>query len=460
MNNLKKKTKIIFVGIPGKDKFGFPLGLYNLQGYLLKYKPAIKVKLVILKPHAKQIFNDNYYPTFSVNELKKTAEKIVKQKPKIIGFSCYVWNIKTMLKIVSLVKRKRSDAIIVLGGPEASCNAKRLLKKNNNIDYIVIDEGEEKFLKLLENIENKKKRINSIQGLRRHRPLSLKKIPSPYLMGLVNLKKEKNVILETSRGCPFKCAYCSYNIRNYAVVRYYALKKIKREIKYILQNEVKELSIIDDNFNLHEIRAKEILKTIIKHNKKTKTRFFIRADIWPLSRELVFLLKKAHSHLMIGVQSINPKTLQTAQRVNNFLRLEDNLRALDKNKIIYELQFIIGLPGDKYQDIKKEIDWIFSFRPRKVVFQLLRINPDTEFAKNAVKFGLKYSKKPPYIISKSKNMSKKDLIKASMLTAVVSSFISKQTNNKKLDRYCKQLGMSYSDFFELWLKQTHPKIFM
>lgn len=81
-------------------------------------------------------------------DINVIAEKVIAEKPQIIGFCCYIWNINQTLKAAKLIKSELANTIIVFGGPEVSYNAKDVLKENDFIDFIISGEGEEPFLRL------------------------------------------------------------------------------------------------------------------------------------------------------------------------------------------------------------------------------------------------------------------------------------------------------------------------
>lgn len=460
-------NKIVLISIPGYEQNVFPLGLYSLKAYLLKwlkYRPPLTIDLLTLRTRVFERVNNSLYPKFDSKKIKTLIKKIIKQRPKIVGFSCYTWNIKIVLKIIKMIKQKRPLTNIVLGGPEASYYAKSFLENNPGIDFVVIDEGETTFTELIESLIYKKRSLDAIDGLAyrqgdqiklktEHPILNLATVPSPYLMGLVDLKKEKRVVVETSRGCPFKCAYCSYNIRGYAKIRYFPIDQAKKELEYVLTKNVQELHIIDDNFNLYEDRAIKLLKTIIKYHHQTSIKLFVRADVWRLSEKIVKLLKKSGALLLIGIQSLNEETLRIAKRTSKKEVLEHNLKMFDRYHVPYELEFIIGLPGDHYQDIKNNIDWALSYNLKRFSMQVLRINPDTFYQKNARRLGLKYMPSPPYQIYESVSLSRQEIKKAFRLSRAVDYFINEHPYKKIAQEACQRLNYSYSDFFAHWLKK-------
>ena len=74
---------------------------------------------------------------------------IYEEKPDILGFSCYIWNITQTLELATMIKQIWPNCQIILGGPEVSYDADSLLAAQGDIDFIISGEGEESFPQLL-----------------------------------------------------------------------------------------------------------------------------------------------------------------------------------------------------------------------------------------------------------------------------------------------------------------------
>ena len=79
------------------------------------------------------------------------AEKITDEKPDVVAFSCYIWNIAKTLEVCRIIK-SRHDCRIVLGGPEAAYRPKDILEKYDFADYVLSGEGEWTFPDFLDNL--------------------------------------------------------------------------------------------------------------------------------------------------------------------------------------------------------------------------------------------------------------------------------------------------------------------
>ncbi len=143
------------------------------------------------------------------------AESILSENPEILSFSCYIWNIEKTLEICEYIKSK-SNITIILGGPEVSYRAKNVLENYLFIDYILSGEGEETYPQFID-VFTEKGELSTIPGLSYRNNGEIVSIPekeycgtpvSPYTDEYFNNLNGKITYIETSRGCPYRCAFC------------------------------------------------------------------------------------------------------------------------------------------------------------------------------------------------------------------------------------------------------------
>ena len=185
---------------------------------------------------------------WTVNEPREHLLRLVMaEQADLIAFSCYIWNIEQTLKIISDIKKITPETTIVLGGPEASFGIFDLMHDNPAVDFVIKGEGEETFRSLivallqgqttlrqegLADIDNLFFRDgnDTASGPLSRKQLTLDSLPSPFEAGLVDFAKPL-IYYETSRGCPFSCAFCLSSVEG--AVRSFSLERIKKDLLFL-----------------------------------------------------------------------------------------------------------------------------------------------------------------------------------------------------------------------------------
>jgi radical SAM superfamily enzyme YgiQ (UPF0313 family) len=408
-----------------------------------------KMKSILVMFYQTTDFNPNYYYPLSLHYLKAYANKkladdidisiknysvdedsnyvindLLRDNPDVVGFSCYVWNIKQVLETSHLLKKLNPAVKIVLGGPQVTPTADSILTENEGVDVIVRGEGEETFAELLKHYLYNELRIEEIEGIsfradgkiqsNQLRPLikNLDDIPSPFTEGIDDTSH--NILMETQRGCPFECAFCDSH-KNFKSVRYFSLERVKKDLSYLISSGVKRLFLADSTFNLDRKRAKEILRHIVSINKDTDINTELRAEL--LDTELVELLEKAGVKFVeFGLQSTNLITAKNIGRATNLNEFESGIKLLEKSKIQYVIQLIIGLPGDDLSSFKNSMDYVLNLAPDKLQAFDLQLLPGTVLYENADQYGMLFHLTPPHLVIQNKTFSYSDMMKAKQLS--------------------------------------------
>lgn len=434
--------KILLSSICPETGTDIQLALYYLKAYLLKNSPQVQVAI--------EVFTEN-------QSIPAILRKILESKAQVIGFSCYLWNIKKTLEISRRLKKINSRVMIVLGGPEVSPRAQDLLAHEKAIDAVVRGEGEESFAQLI--AQKDLGRINGISFRKNKkiihnpdRPLlrNVDSVPSPYLSGLVNLK-DKNIVdvpLETMRGCYSRCHYCYYH-KNFPVVRYFPLSRVEKELKLILIAKPHEVYLMDATFNSNPRRAKNILKIFIRYNQGANLHVELKAEL--VDEEMARLLSQANAYnIEIGIQSTNPKTLKAINRAFDKKRFKKGIRALNKLKLYYEIQLIDVLPYQSYKNLMDSLDWLYSMRPAKVVIFRLAVLAGTVLREEAEDFGIEHDYRAPYYAYKSNTMTEDEVKKIEKLFYAMDRLYDSQVFQKTLFAFKKRAGVKISTILEDW----------
>ncbi len=283
------------------------------------------------------------------------VKRISELRPRVVGFSCYIWNIDAVRQIIRLLEKEIPDAVIVLGGPEVSYNAAEILKAEPLVRYVISGEGEKPFALLL-NAILREESVDGIPGLSfrtgggvfEARPfVSEADPPSPYSDKYFAALKGRIAYLETSRGCPFSCSFC---LSGYGKVRYFDIDRAKREMLMLAQSGARTIKLVDRTFNANRRRAAELFQFIIDNFDFILNgvcfHFEIAGDL--LDEDTLIILESAPPGLMqfeIGIQSFNAETLAAVNRKTDLERLKSNIKRLvEKRNVHVHIDLIAGLP--------------------------------------------------------------------------------------------------------------------
>jgi anaerobic magnesium-protoporphyrin IX monomethyl ester cyclase len=383
------------------------------------------------------------------------------QKPTVIGFSCYIWNIEETIKVVRMLKKIDPSIIIVFGGPEVSYDTLEWMEKIPEVDFIVMGEGEHTFKQLLTEIEMDRnyRNVNGIAYWKdghvvvtpQMNKLDLKDLPSPYRFSedLSHLGKRVNYI-ETSRGCPFSCQFCLSSIE--VGVRYFDREKIKDDIRYLMKNGAKTIKFVDRTFNISRSYAMEMFRFLIdEHLPGTVFQFEITADI--MRPEVIdFLNKEAPKGLFrfeIGVQSTNDYTNELVMRKQNFSKLMRTVTMVKEGKKIDQhLDLIAGLPEEDYSSFRKTFNDVFELRPEELQLGFLKMLRGTGVRLRAKDHQYIYMDHSPYEILGNNVLSFDDIVKIKQVEDVLEKYWNDHRMDMSIEYLVKNTFSSPFDFFQ------------
>ncbi|MBQ7359384.1 MAG: B12-binding domain-containing radical SAM protein [Lachnospiraceae bacterium] len=368
---------------------------------------------------------------------------IYKQKPDVIGFSCYIWNWTVIQQLVVEIHKLLPKMPIWLGGPEVSFDGPKLLDKYPMVTGIMVGEGEETFRQLLSyyvNLENLKcntkgeqtkagtietEELSQIAGLVLSsgatvpRGLTdLSKVPFLY----DDLKPFENRIIyyESSRGCPFRCSYCLSSIDK--TVRLRDIEIVKKELQFFLDHKVPQVKFVDRTFNCNHNHAMAIWSYILEHdNGVTNFHFEIAADLLKEDEiELLSQMRPGLVQLEIGVQTSNPQTLKEIRRVMDIDHLEQVVAKLSEaNNIHLHLDLIAGLPYEDYESFGKSFDRVYGMKPEQLQLGFLKVLKGSYMEEMAQEYGLVYGSLPPYEVLYTKWLSYEQMLKLKRVEEMV-----------------------------------------
>ena len=391
---------------------------------------------------------------FSINDREeKILEEIIKEKPDVVAFSTYIWNVEMISRLSELIKRVNPNIEILYGGPEVSYDSMVYLKENVG-DYVIEGEGEQTFREFvsyklgeidLKTIRGLVYKENGEVKFNGKRPLmSMDDLVFPYEED--EDLENKIVYYEASRGCPFNCKYClSSTVHG---VRFHSIERVLDELKYFIDKKVRLVKFVDRTFNCNHKFSMAIWKFLIDSNTDTQFHFEISADI--LKDEEIELLRNTQEgkfQFEVGVQTTNDEVLRNINRFVNFSDIKEKVcELLSIRNIKQHLDLIAGLPGENYESFKKSFNDVHSIKPEEIQLGFLKLLKGSSMREEGDNYEMKYSPYPPYEILSTDKISYEELIDLKKVEHMVDKYYNSQKFNNILNFFYDKFETSF-DFF-------------
>ncbi|MGB9080050.1 MAG: DUF4080 domain-containing protein [Desulfuromonadaceae bacterium] len=376
---------------------------------------------------------------WTVNEPREHILRLVMAEgADLIAFSCYIWNIEQTLRIVSDLKKISPQTRIVLGGPEVSFGIFELMHDNPAVDFVIKGEGEETFRRLVDSVIREQPGLlqerlaeidnlffrdgsDIISGPLSRKNLELDRLPSPFEAGLVDFSKPL-IYYETSRGCPFSCAFCLSSVEG--GVRSFSLERIKKDLLFLMSSNVAQIKLVDRTFNYDARRADAIWEFILEHNRSSHFHFEIAADL--LTDENLLTLSRVPENTFrfeIGVQSSSAATLEQVGRTADLSRIFSTVGRLRAETLIeLHLDLVAGLPGEDYAGFLNSLQAIADLKPDMIQIEPLKVLKGAPMRAIADREGYAYSAAPPYTILRNPWLSYEEICRVETIGRLLDLF--------------------------------------
>ena len=398
---------------------------------------------------------------YTINQYKEEIlSDIYMRKPDVIGFSCYIWNIVLIKDVIKDFKKICPNVKIWVGGPEVSYNMEQVLRDNGSIDYVMYGEGEKIFKEVIEAYSRNslEESLSDIKGLAYRQdgniiinsPMPLIDMSSiPFTYNDMKEFENKIIYYETSRGCPFSCSYCLSSVEK--KLRFRDIDIVKKELKFFIDNNTKQVKFVDRTFNCNHSHAMEIWKFIKENdNGITNFHFEIAADIMTKEEiELISTMRQGLIQLEIGVQSVNLDTLSAINRKTAIQKIADVTKKIKSYGNIHQhLDLIAGLPYEDYESFKHSFNVVYAMKPDQLQLGFLKVLHGSEMEMRASEFGIVYSDKPPYEVLKTKWIGFDEILKLKAVESVVEIYY----NSFQFSNTIKYLESCFESAFDMFFE--------
>ncbi|MHB8762914.1 MAG: B12-binding domain-containing radical SAM protein [Deferrisomatales bacterium] len=281
-------------------------------------------------------------------------------------------------------RARAAGRVVVMGGPHVSFLADEALE---HCDYVVRGEGDEAMLELAQALDGARDPA-SIGGLSyraagavRHnpsRPLlrDLDRLPTPDFSLVEGWSPRRVLPLSTSRGCPFRCRFCSVIPMFGTRYRFQSVDRVLDDLARAA-GSARHVFVCDDNFAADRKRAREICQGMIDRGIRVEWSAQVRADC-ARDPELVDLMARAGCwYVYIGFESLNPRTLEAFGKRQTVDDIRHAVAAFRRRGIRIHGMFVLGADPDDRRTIRETARFARQARIDSVQFLILTPTPGT-----------------------------------------------------------------------------------
>ena len=412
-----------------------------------------------LRAYAKPYMDEIEIAEYTINQqVDDILMSLYQKKPDILCFSCYIWNIEYVERVIKEIHKLLPDVPIWLGGPEVSYDARDVLKRLPQVTGVMKGEGEVTFLEVMDYYHGKKDDLSKIAGLTCRQEGKDKIIETPWrpVMDLSKVPfvyehiedfEHKIIYYESSRGCPFSCSYCLSSIDK--CLRFRDLSLVKKELQFFLDHKVPQVKFVDRTFNCRHEHAMEIWRYIKEHdNGITNFHFEVAADILKDDEiELISDMRPGLIQLEIGVQSTNLETITEIHRKMDFKKVADIVTRINAGHNIHQhLDLIAGLPYEDLESFKNSFQDVYMVRPEQLQLGFLKVLKGSYMERKKAEYGLVYKDTPPYEVLYTKWLPYDDVL----LLKKVEEMVEVYYNSSQFSNTLRLLEQEFDTAFSLY----------
>lgn len=308
---------------------------------------------------------------------EKNAAAILSLNPDIVGFSATTSGFLDGYRLASLIKKKRPDIVTVFGGVHISALGAPLLDRYKDIDYLCIGEGEVTLADLAGGRDPKdieglawrnggrgaanptRTQIPDLDSLPFPAYERLAGFPGGYNLPLFSYIRTPGATMITSRGCPYQCSYCDRSVFRRGF-RYNSAGYIYEHMRYLRERfGVRHVNIYDDLFTLNRQRIEELCGLLA--SRPLGINFNCAVRVGHADEALLGFLKESGCLMVsVGIESADADMLRRHKSGVNLDAVEETVARIKKHGLRVKGLFMMGLPGETEETIRKTSDFIVS----------------------------------------------------------------------------------------------------
>jgi len=330
--------------------------------------------------------------------VKAFVDKAKKMRPDLIAMECSTPSIMKDLHTAKKLKEELEDTHIVLMGSHPTYFHKEILSENEFVDAIARGEFDLTIRDLSLALQNGEQQLHDVEGItyrdgesvhvNENRPLiqDLDSLPFParHIVKSNSYREavftgQRCTTIVSSRGCPYQCIFCLWPRTMYGrKFRKRSSRNVVDEVQNVVDEYgVDEIYFDDDCLTLDRNRLIKICKEIVRRNIDVK--WMCQARVDNVNQEILEAMKKAGCHyIKYGVESGSQEMLDAMKKGITLEQIRKAFKATRKVGIKTQAFFLLGLPWETPETVKKTIGLAKEIKPDSAQFAVVIPHPGTE----------------------------------------------------------------------------------
>lgn len=322
-------------------------------------------------------------------------------QPDIVGLSVLTPEVGSALKITEMVKEQSPGTTVIWGGVHASFETQSTVALPG-VDYVVVGEGEQTMDELIQCLKTSPQKASGLPGVfssdpgtetpeRRQLIKSLDTLPLPDRKSVIFPDRFSPVAMGSlmhSRGCPWRCGFCSSRRFWHERVRFRSAENVIDEIQRVHQDYgIRIFTFWDDAFTIDRRLTERLCNAIIDSGIKIAWRTATRLDL--LDDSMLRLMRKAGCVQMdIGIETGSPRMSELICKDIDLSSAPETIDRANRHGIACGVFLMAGFPDETREDLLETYDFMKRIKPAEIVLNILDPMPGSEQFERVIELGL------------------------------------------------------------------------
>lgn len=344
------------------------------------------------------------------SDIEHMCAQLLASTPQFIGLGVYIWNVNETLALMHALRARAPEVTLIIGGPEVSyeCDTQPICAL---ADHIITGWGERTLPKLLRQLTQGPKPLMRIHT---GEQAPLDSLSYPYHLYTDKDLATRNIYVEASRGCPFKCEFCLSSLDKTAWA--FELEPFLAQMHTLYERGARTFKFVDRTFNLKPETGRRILDFFLeKIHAHPKDPVFVHFEVVPdhlpdLLKTAIVQFPAGTLQFEVGIQTLNPTVQKNISRKTNLIKARQNVEWLrNQSHAHLHVDLIAGLPGETMDSFAQGFNQLYTWGAHEIQLGILKRLRGTPIIRHTESFGMRYAQTPPYEILENQDISAQEL---------------------------------------------------